>query len=144
MTIAVRSFSLLSCLTAVLAFAPARAMPLSYHVAPNSTDIVFSVDVLGLTTCHGEFSKFTGQLSIDLEQPELSKVAVQIQSGSAAMQCACASIKRKSRLCGENRGDRTRGGLERAGAPAGRAGDRPRRWILPMTAFRVTPISAAI
>ena len=91
MTIAWRSFSLLGCLTAVLAFAPARAMPLNYHVVPSSTDIGFSVDVLGLTTCHGEFSKFTGQLSIDLDQPELSKVAVRIESGSAAMQWGVAT-----------------------------------------------------
>src|SRR5580700_1125843 len=57
---------------------------------------------------------------------------------------ACAPIKRNSRLGGELRGCPTRGGQERAGAPAGRAGDKPRRWILPMTALRVTPISAAI
>ena len=31
-----------------------------------------------------------------------------------------------------------------APAPAGRPGERPRRWILPMTALRVTPIWAAI
>lgn len=61
-------------------------MPLNYPVAPNSTDIGFSVDVFGLTSCHGEFSKFTGELSIDLDQPELSKVAVQIEANSAAMQ----------------------------------------------------------
>jgi polyisoprenoid-binding protein YceI len=86
MTIAWRSFSVLGCIAAALAFTPARAMPLSYRVAPNSTDINFAVGVMGVTTCHGAFSQFSGDLSIDLEQPELSKVAVRIDSGSAAMQ----------------------------------------------------------
>jgi polyisoprenoid-binding protein YceI len=91
MTIAWRRFSLLGYIAAVLACQPARAMPLIYRVAPSSTDIGFSVDVLGLTSCHGEFSKFSGQLWIDLEQPELSKVAVQIDANSAAMQWTLAT-----------------------------------------------------
>jgi polyisoprenoid-binding protein YceI len=86
-----RSFSYLACLAAALIFAPARAMPLNYRIGPNSTDIGFAVDVMGLTTCHGEFSKFTGQLSIDLEQPELSQVAVKIESNSASMQWSLAT-----------------------------------------------------
>jgi len=61
-------------------------MPLNYRVAPGSTDIDFAVAVLGLATCHGGFSSFSGDLSIDLDQPELSKVAVTIEAGSAAMQ----------------------------------------------------------
>ena len=91
MTIARCGFSILGCFVAALAFAPAQAMPLNYKVAPNSTDIGFAVDVMGLTTCHGEFSDFSGQLSIDLEQPELSKVAVTIETGSAAMRWAPAT-----------------------------------------------------
>ena len=91
MTIAWRSFSLLGFAAALLAFAPAWGMPLNYHVAPNSTDIDFAVAVLGLTTCHGEFSNFAGELSIDLDQPELSKVAVKIETGSAAMRWAPAT-----------------------------------------------------
>jgi len=67
-------------------FGPARAMPFNYRIGPSSTDIGFAVDVLGLTTCHGEFSKFAGQLSIDLEQPQLSQVSVKIESNSASMQ----------------------------------------------------------
>lgn len=61
-------------------------MPLTYRVMPNSTDIGFAVAVLGVTTCHGGFSQFSGELSIDLERPDHSKVAVTIDSGSAAMQ----------------------------------------------------------
>lgn len=66
-------------------------MPLNYVVAPSSTHIGFSVDVLGLTTCHGEFSKFTGELALDLDQPALTKVAVKIDSASAAMQWSAAT-----------------------------------------------------
>ncbi len=44
----------------------------------------------------------------------------------------------------ECRGRRARGGQLRAGDAAGRPGPMPRRWILPMTALRLTPISAAI
>lgn len=100
MTIAGRGFSVLAAFAAALAFAPAWAMPLNYRVAPNSTDIDFAVAVLGLTTCHGGFSSFSGQLSIDLDQPELSKVAVTIESGSAAMnwELATKTIRGESYL----------------------------------------------
>jgi hypothetical protein len=54
------------------------------------------------------------------------------------------AASRNSRRCEGSRGGRTCGGHARAGTAAGRPGDRPRRWILPMTALRVTPISAAI
>jgi polyisoprenoid-binding protein YceI len=91
MTIAWHSFSVLGSLAAALAFSPAQAMPLNYVVAPSSTHIGFSVDVLGLTTCHGEFSKFTGELALDLDQPALTKVAVKIDSASAAMQWSAAT-----------------------------------------------------
>lgn len=104
MTIAWRSFTVLGCLAAALAFAPAQAMPLNYRVAPGSTDIGFAVDVLGLTTCHGGFASFSGDLSIDLDQPELSKVSVIIESASAAMQWgpATKTIRGESYLDAEH------------------------------------------
>lgn len=74
-----------------LAGAPARSMPLAYKIGPGSTDIGFTVDVLGLTTCQGEFSKFSGSLTLDLDQPEASQVAVKIESNSASMEWALAT-----------------------------------------------------
>ena len=74
-----------------LAATPARSMPLAYKISPNSTDIGFSVDVLGLTTCQGEFSKFSGSLTLDLDQPEASEVAVSIDANSASMEWAMAT-----------------------------------------------------
>jgi polyisoprenoid-binding protein YceI len=74
-----------------LAATSARAMPLTYKVGPNSTDISFTVDVLGLTTCQGEFSKFSGSLTLDLDQPESSQVSVKIDATSASMEWAMAT-----------------------------------------------------
>ena len=75
---------------AVLALAsavslPAAASPLTYVISPKSTDIDFAVGILGLTTCEGAFSRFTGSLTIDLERPERSAVSVQVDTHSAAM-----------------------------------------------------------
>jgi len=74
-----------------LAGMPARAMPLAYKINPNSTDIGFSVDVLGLTSCQGEFSNFSGSLTLDLDAPESSEVMVRIDASSASMQWAMAT-----------------------------------------------------
>lgn len=74
-----------------LAATPARSMPLAYKINPNSTDIGFTVDVLGLTTCQGEFSKFSGSLTLDLDQPEASEVAVRIDANSASMEWSMAT-----------------------------------------------------
>jgi polyisoprenoid-binding protein YceI len=71
-----------------LAGAPARSMPLAYKIGPGSTDIGFTVDVLGLTTCQGEFSKFSGSLTLDLDDPQDSQVAVRIDANSASMEWA--------------------------------------------------------
>jgi polyisoprenoid-binding protein YceI len=70
---------------------PARAMPLAYKISPTSTDIGFSVDVLGLTSCQGQFSQFSGSLTLDLDAPETSEVAVKIDANSASMQWALAT-----------------------------------------------------
>lgn len=74
-----------------LAAMPARAMPLAYKINPGSTDIGFSVDVLGLTSCQGEFSNFSGSLTLDLDAPESSEVQVKIDANSAAMQWSMAT-----------------------------------------------------
>ena len=86
-----RMFAGMGCLALGLACAPSRAMPLAYKISPGSTDIGFTVDVLGLTSCSGEFSKFSGSLTIDLEQPELSGVDVKIDANSAAMEWSMAT-----------------------------------------------------
>ncbi len=74
-----------------LAAMPARAMPLAYKINPASTDIGFSVDVLGLTSCQGEFSNFSGSLTLDLDAPEASEGSVKIDANSAAMQWSMAT-----------------------------------------------------
>jgi polyisoprenoid-binding protein YceI len=86
MSLSWRIVAAIGCLASGLACAPVRAMPLTYKIAPGSTDIGFTVDVLGLTSCTGEFSKFSGTLTVDLDQPELSAVDVKIDANSAAME----------------------------------------------------------
>jgi polyisoprenoid-binding protein YceI len=81
-----RTVLLCGCVALGLAGMPARAMPLAYKISPTSTDIGFSVDVLGLTSCAGQFSQFTGSLTLDLDAPESSEVAVKIDANSASMQ----------------------------------------------------------
>ena len=78
-------------MVAGLAAMPAQAMPLAYKINPASTDIGFSVDVLGLTSCQGEFSNFSGSLTLDLDAPEASEVSVKIDANSAAMQWSMAT-----------------------------------------------------
>lgn len=80
-----------ACLALGLAGSPSLAMPLTYKILPGSTDIGFAVDVLGLTTCTGEFSKFSGTLTIDLDQPEMSAVDVKIDANSASMEWSLAT-----------------------------------------------------
>jgi len=74
-----------------LAGMPAQALPLAYKINPNSTDIGFSVDVFGLSSCAGEFSKFSGSLTIDPDAPESSEVMVRIDANSASMEWAMAT-----------------------------------------------------
>lgn len=69
----------------LLCAAPAQAMPLTFLLSPNSTEIEFSIDVFGLTSAEGVFRQFSGKLILDLDQPELTQVSMSIDSRSAAM-----------------------------------------------------------
>jgi len=70
-------------LAALLTCMPVLAMPLTYNITPSSTDIGFSVDILGLTTAQGQFRNFTGSLTLDVDHPDLISVSVTLDTGSA-------------------------------------------------------------
>jgi polyisoprenoid-binding protein YceI len=72
-------------LAAGMAGVPAMALPLTYIIAPSSTAISFSVDILGLTTAEGMFRNFTGSLTLDVEHPDLISVSISLDTGSAFM-----------------------------------------------------------
>jgi len=91
MAIAWHRLAFLGYVAVGLASMPAIGMPLAYKIGPNSTDIDFTVDVLGLTRCQGEFSKFSGSLTLDLDRPDLSEVSVRIDASSAAMEWPMAT-----------------------------------------------------
>ena len=68
----------------LLAFpAAADAGPLIYRITPLSTDIDFSIGVLGVSTARGAFTQFSGTLALDLDSPENSTVEVDIDTRSA-------------------------------------------------------------
>jgi polyisoprenoid-binding protein YceI len=87
-----------------LAGAPAAALPLTYGITPNSTDISFVVDILGVATAEGAFKRFSGSLVLDIDHPELSTVSVRIDSKSAAMgwEPAQSMVTGESYLDGEH------------------------------------------
>jgi len=64
---------------------PAAAVPVTFGISPNSTDIGFAIDILGLTTASGEFRQFSGSLTLDLDHPEISTVSIRIDTNSASM-----------------------------------------------------------
>ncbi len=70
---------------ALLRQAPAWSLPLIYPITPAGTTINFAVDLLGLASAEGEFGRFSGRLTLDLQQPDLSAVEVSIDTSSAVM-----------------------------------------------------------
>ncbi|WP_158240724.1 YceI family protein [Telmatospirillum siberiense] len=67
----------------ILALAvPARAAPSVYEIGPYSTEIGFAVDLADVTTVAGAFTRFTGKLSLDLDAPQASRVAVTVDTRS--------------------------------------------------------------
>jgi len=71
-------------LLAFLLFAlPAQAAHYIYD--PVHTQIMFSVNHLGLSNSHGKFSKFSGGFTFDKAAPEKSKVDVSIDTASINM-----------------------------------------------------------
>jgi len=72
------------------AWQPAAALPLTYGVTPKSTDIGFSVDVLGIATAEGEFHNFSGRLTVDVDDPNNCAVSIRIDTSSASMEWAPA------------------------------------------------------
>ena len=54
----------------------------NWKIDPARTHIAFAIDLVGYPRTHGEFQRFDGRISVDLEHPRKSKVAFSVQSGS--------------------------------------------------------------
>jgi polyisoprenoid-binding protein YceI len=63
---------------------PARAAAL-YHIDQRYGTIEFSVGVLGLFAVQGRFPRFAGDLLLDVERPEQSRIEVAIDTGAVEM-----------------------------------------------------------
>lgn len=61
---------------------PARAATAVYEIGPYSTVIGFAVDLADVSTIAGAFTRFTGKLTLDLESPQASRVAVTVETQS--------------------------------------------------------------
>src|SRR5437867_3545014 len=57
-----------------------RAM--SWQIDPTNSQIRFAIRKLRLITVHGEFTRFTGALTLDETEPTRSAVVVQIAAAS--------------------------------------------------------------
>src|SRR4051794_2101991 len=72
-------------LVLVLAAAwPAQAAAL-YHIDQRYGTIEFSVQVLGMFAVQGRFPRFGGDLLLDVEHPEQSRIDVAIDTGAVEM-----------------------------------------------------------
>lgn len=69
----------------ILLSPPVCAQTDLYSIQPNSTQIAFEVDVLGFAPSSGDFHAFKGRLALDLDHPENSAVAVDVDASSVEM-----------------------------------------------------------
>ncbi|MFA5121136.1 YceI family protein [Zavarzinia sp.] len=72
---------LVLCLGFVVPAGGAMASSL-YRIQPATTTIGFSVDTLGMFTTNGSFTAFDGNLLLDFEQPQNSRVEVRVDTAS--------------------------------------------------------------
>lgn len=72
-------------LEAVLLSPPACAQTALYQIKPNSTQIAFEIDILGVAPSSGDFHAFNGKLALDLDHPENSNVVVDVDTSSVDM-----------------------------------------------------------
>lgn len=63
---------------------PGRAAAL-YHIDQRYGTVAFAVGVLGMFDAQGRFPRFAGDLLLDLEQPERSRIDVTIDAGAVEM-----------------------------------------------------------
>jgi polyisoprenoid-binding protein YceI len=59
-----------------------KAQPGDYEIDPDHVSVIFAVNHLGFSLYYGRFSEISGRLSLDVETPERSEVAVRIASAS--------------------------------------------------------------
>ena len=59
-----------------------KAQPGDYEIDPDHVSVIFAVNHLGFSVYYGRFSEISGTLSLDVEAPERSEVAVRIASAS--------------------------------------------------------------
>lgn len=69
-------------LLAGTALAPAALAQEAWTIDNSHTHILFMVDHFGMSTIHGEFEDFTGELIIDRDTPENSSVVIAIDPAS--------------------------------------------------------------
>lgn len=65
-------------LATVLVAAPALAEPVAYAFDKSHANLSFSYNHLGYSTTDGRFGNWTGDLVIDLDAPENSKIAMKV------------------------------------------------------------------
>lgn len=63
---------------------PAAAPALVLHVRPGDSDVTFRIRKWGVLTVTGRFSDVKGEVRLDRERPELSRVRVEVRVASVA------------------------------------------------------------
>lgn len=59
-----------------------KVRPGDYEIDPDHVSVIFAVNHLGFSVYYGRFSEISGRLSLDVDAPERSEVAVRIASAS--------------------------------------------------------------
>jgi polyisoprenoid-binding protein YceI len=69
----------------LLSVDPAAAQPSLYHVDQRYGSVVFSITSLGMFSTEGRFARFEGQLLLDIDHPDQSRIEVNIDGNSVDM-----------------------------------------------------------
>jgi polyisoprenoid-binding protein YceI len=69
----------------LLSFEPAAAQPSLYHVDQRYGSVGFSITSLGMFSTEGRFARFEGQLLLDIDHPDQSRIEVNIDGNSVDM-----------------------------------------------------------
>ncbi len=67
---------------ALCAMLSPAAAATAWRIDPAHTNVGFEVDAIGFPQTKGHFSKFVGQLTLDLDHPEHCRVAFQVAAAS--------------------------------------------------------------